>query len=193
MKKNILIIALVLGIILSFGTAGAIMWDLQKIITGGQMVPYGAPWFADGGVMYFGTSKDVGISYDETTDDRLEITGPVNFARPQILSSTEIAGATGNQTTVTASTDTSIYFVDASVVNKTVTLPDAALVKGKLYLFKLIVDPGSYYLRINATGGDDIEGVNYQTSTVANSALQVSSNGTAYFIMGSVGTWVTHA
>lgn len=63
--KKLLIGLLIL--LLTFGNGGAAYWDFQKILTGQQMVPTGAPWIADDQKMYFGTDKDSYIEYDTGT------------------------------------------------------------------------------------------------------------------------------
>jgi len=58
----------ILGAILLIGLSGAVMYDLGDILKGDQMNPSGAPWFKDDSFMYFGTGKDVNVSYDSSQD-----------------------------------------------------------------------------------------------------------------------------
>jgi hypothetical protein len=67
--KKILILSIIL--LLSFSMAGAVMWDIQEIMTGKQMVPddnNGAPWFADSSKLYFGTGQDAYWMYNPAMD-----------------------------------------------------------------------------------------------------------------------------
>lgn len=71
MLRKLLALLLVVGFI---GQASGLVWDVEKLFTGRQMVPYGGPWIADDQITYWGTGKDFAITYDETTDDRTELT-----------------------------------------------------------------------------------------------------------------------
>lgn len=95
-------------------------------------------------------------------------------------------------TTLTSSSTKTVYDVDASGANRTLTLPDAATVDGRMYFISVAGNPGNNYVRITATGGDDINANNYLVSTDQwSTAIVVASNG-AYRALTS-GTWAAHA
>lgn len=105
---------------------------------------------------------------------------------------TGVNASTVLSTTLTASSVKTVYDIDASGANRTLTLPDAATVGGRMYFISVSGNPGSNYVRITATGGDDINANNYLVSTDQwSTALVVASNG-AYRALTS-GTWAAHA
>ena len=87
-----------------------------------------------------------------------------------------------------------VFFVGNASANQTFTLPDAATANLKGFPFEFVVntDPGSYYFRLTATGGDDIGGNNYYVITEPG-ALKVTSDGTDYHVQSHEGTWVASA
>ncbi len=95
-------------------------------------------------------------------------------------------------TVLTSSSTKTVYDMDASGGNVTLTLPDAATVPGRMYFISVSGDPGANYARVTATGGDDINANNYLVSTDQwSTAVIVASNG-AYRALTS-GTWAAHA
>lgn len=177
----------------SVGMSSAIFWDIQKLFTGRQMIYYGAPWIADDQVMYFGTGKDVGIEYDETTNDKGEFSGAWFFSG---TASIDVVEVSANQTTYTAATVPQWILSDPDPYNNTITLPDAATLKGVPIIIQLKTAPGLLYVRINATGGDLINGVtNYGCTGNAGDKIILMSNASTsyadYWLIDSTGTWIT--
>ena len=72
MLRKLLALLLVISMV---GMSSGLVWDFEKLFTGRQMVPYGAPWIADDQKMYFGTGKDVSLEYDEDGLNVLSIAG----------------------------------------------------------------------------------------------------------------------
>jgi hypothetical protein len=182
MKKVIVVLFVLLMV--SVGMSSAVFWDIQKLFTGRQMIPYGAPWIADDTAIYFGEDKDVSIKYNSTSGQG-EVVG---------LAAIDVGvnASTNISTTLTSFSTKTVYDMDASSANVTLTLPDAATVPGRMYFISTSVNPGSNYVRITATGGDDINGNNYLVSTDQwSNAWIVASNG-AYRAVTS-GTWAAHA
>lgn len=103
-----------------------------------------------------------------------------------------VNASTTINTLLTSSSTKTVYDMDASDGNVTLTLPDAATVPGRMYFISVSGDPGANYARITATGGDDINANNYLVSTEQwSTAVIVASNG-AYRALTS-GTWAAHA
>lgn len=95
-------------------------------------------------------------------------------------------------TTLTSSSTKTVYGVDASSANVTLTLPDAATVSGRTYMIGTNVDPGSNYVKVTATGSDKIGGAGGYTimqTTDAKAGITVVSDGTRYLLVGLFGTW----
>lgn len=122
---------------------------------------------------------------DNTT---LAVTGATTLSTVAV----GVNASTVLSTTLTASSTKTVYDVDASGANRTLTLPDAATVNGRIYFISVVGDPGNNFVRITATGGDDINANNYLVSTDQwSNAWIVASNG-AYRALTS-GTWAAHA
>lgn len=103
-----------------------------------------------------------------------------------------VNASTTISTTLTSTSTKTVYDIDASSANVTLTLPDAATVPGRVYFISTSGNPGSNYVRITATGGDDINANNYLVSTDQwSNAWIVASNG-AYRAV-TCGTWAAHA
>jgi len=125
----------------------------------------------------------------KTTTGAVTVGGATTFGK-----TVEFAvNATTSISTVLTSTSTKTeYDVDASAANVTLTLPDAATVPGRIYFVSTSGNPGSNYVRITATGGDDINANNYLVSTDQwSNAYIIAANG-AYRAVTS-GTWAAHA
>jgi hypothetical protein len=98
MIRKVLILVIVLS--LFAGVGGAVMYDVGKILTGGQITPSdntGAPWFADNKYMYFGTSPVAYIRYVSATS-RLTLGGK-DIAIPENLIVTKSLTVSGLTTT----------------------------------------------------------------------------------------------
>ena len=105
---------------------------------------------------------------------------------------TGVNASTSISTVLTSASTKTVYDISASAANVTLTLPDAATVPGRMYFISVSGNPGNYYARITATGGDDINANNYLVSTDQwSTAVIVASNG-AYRALTS-GTWTAHA
>lgn len=162
-------------------------WDTEKILQGRQMLDTGAPWFSDDAVMYFGDDKDASIGFVNASGT-LDVSGAMKMPTMAV----GVNASTTVDTVLTSSSTKTVYDMDASAKNVTLTLPDAATVPGRMYFISVSGNPGTHYARINATGGDDINANNYLVSTDQwSNAVIVASNG-AYRALTS-GTWAAHA
>ena len=162
-------------------------WDTEKILQGRQMLDTGAPWFSDDAVMYFGDDKDASIGFVNASGT-LDVSGAMKMSTVAV----GVNASTTTNTVLTSSSTKTVYDMDASAKNVTLTLPDAATVPGRMYFISVSGNPGTYYARITATGGDDINANNYLVSTDQwSTAVIVASNG-AYRALTS-GTWAAHA
>lgn len=189
--KKLIIFLVIFGLLA--GTSSGVVWDFMKLFQGSQMIPTGAPWISDDDYMYFGDGKDAGIKYDETTTDKAYVTGPWFFATA-VGSGIEDVVTAATQKLYTASTLKQIVLTDPDPANITITLPDAATVKGVPIRVVITAAPGTYYTRINATGGDLVGGVamlggtgnaNDQVTLVSNSSTAYAD----YHIVDITGTW----
>lgn len=196
--KKLIALMLIFGMIAGIGN-GAV-WDFMKLFTGDQMIPYGAPWISDDDELYLGDGKDAYLMYDETTDDRLEISGKTNFANPvsyTFYSGVDVADLISTAlTTYTSATLKQIIITDSDSANVTVCLPDAATVEGVPITVIMGTAPGSYYTRINATGGDLVNGLAMYggTGNQYDKVILVSNSSNTYadyYLVDSTGTWAT--
>jgi len=103
-----------------------------------------------------------------------------------------VNASTTINTVLTSSSTKTVYDINATAANVTLTLPDAATVPGRMYFISVSGDPSTHYARINATGGDTINANKYLVSTEQwSTAVIVASNG-AYRALTN-GTWLAHA
>jgi hypothetical protein len=103
-----------------------------------------------------------------------------------------VNASTNISTLLTSASTKTVYDIDASGGNVTLTLPDAATVAGRMYFISVSGDPGEHYARITATGENDINANNYLVSTEQwSTAVIVASNG-AYRALTS-GNWTAQA
>jgi len=220
--RSKVIIAMLVVLFVTANMASARVWDTEAIITGRQPVPYGAAWMNDDQSMYFGTGKDLALTYDSSEDkfylndtalyleeattfgtsisspdltaSVLTVNDTATFTRPPAMSVN--ASTTVANTVFTTSSIKSIIPVDASGNNVTVTLPDAAAagMTGRIITIKSTVSPVANYVRVNATGDDHIDGDHFIVSTTDYDSVQVFSDGTQYWTVGrNVTTWAAHA
>lgn len=162
-------------------------WDTEKILQGRQMLDTGAPWFSDDAAMYFGDDKDASIGY-VSASGTLDVSGAMKMSTMTV----GVNASTTIDTVLTSSSTKTVYDINATAANVTLTLPDAATVPGRMYFISVSGNPGTHYARINATGGDDINANNYLVSTDQwSNAVIVASNG-AYRALTN-GTWLAHA
>lgn len=61
------LLSILLILIMITGAGSAIVWDTQKLFSGQQMIPTGAPWVADNQKFYLGTDKDAYIWFNTDT------------------------------------------------------------------------------------------------------------------------------
>ena len=124
MIKKILILSIIL--LLSFSMAGAVLWDLKEIITGKQMVPddnSGAPWFADGAKLYFGTGQDVYMEYLGTSLDKFYINDTDLYLEQNVV--------VGEDLTVTGAVSAGGGTINSGVYNGNFKIPGT-------YTFRII-------------------------------------------------------
>ena len=181
------IIGIIAVMLILVSVSSGYWWDTEKILQGQQMLKTGAPWFSDDAAMYFGDDKDASIGF-VSASGTLDVSGAMKMPTMAV----GVNASTTINTLLTSSSTKTVYDMDASGGNVTLTLPDAATVPGRMYFISVSGNPGSYYARITATGGDDINANNYLVSTDQwSTAVIVASNG-AYRALTS-GTWAAHA
>lgn len=139
-------------------------------------------------------------SLNATTVTSLRNTGTTINTGATYLNATTLGGAmaysvnasTTISTVRTAAGTKTVFGIDAHLANVTITLPDAALVPGRVYQIGTNVDPGTYYVKVTATGGDKLGGSGGFTiaqTTDAKAGMAVVSDGTLYLIYGAYGSW----
>ncbi len=145
-----------------------------------------------------GITKTAGagnIDFSAGTGAFKTTTGAVTVGGATTFGKTVEFAVNATTTISTVLTSTSVkteYDVDVSGGNVTLTLPDAATVPGRIYFVSTSGNPGNNYVRITATGGDDINANNYLVSTDQwSNAYIIAANG-AYRAVTS-GTWAAHA
>lgn len=181
------IIGIVAVMLILVSVSSGYWWDTEKILQGQQMLKTGAPWFSDDAAMYFGDDKDASIGF-VSASGTLDVSGAMKMPTVAV----GVNASTTIDTVLTSSSTKTVYDMDASGGNVTLTLPDAATVPGRMYFISVSGNPGANYARITATGGDDINANNYLVSTEQwSTAVIVASNG-AYRALTS-GTWAAHA
>ena len=206
MLRKLLALLLVISMV---GMSSGLVWDFEKLFTGRQMVPYGAPWIADDQKMYFGTGKDVSLEYDEDGLGGLNITGNTTVTGTlAVTSATTLDGLTvAEEATFSASVvhtpyvnntagftiGDSGYFVfhigDAAG-NQTVVLPTAADNIGRALLFVITEDPGDNSFIIDGEGNETVGGAATKTCTDAvGSFYYIYCTGTSWITLASGGTW----
>ena len=122
-------------------------------------------------------------------------TGAVTLAGDTSIGKTlslSVNASTTVDTTLTSSSTKTVYGVDAHSANVTLTLPDAATVTGRTYTIATNVDPGNYYVKVTATGGDKLGGAGGATTlmtTTAAAGISLVSDGSLYLVNGAYGTW----
>ena len=187
----------------AFGTTtSAAVNYLQYVSAGNYFDMGGNPLFSDGarwtgnlvptaGSDLVATSGESDLNFaastgfTNTTTDTNYINGNVEFAKN--IAYPVNATLTINTTLTSANTKV-IYPIDASAGNKTLILPDAATVTGRMYMISTTADPGTYNIAISATGGDTI-GTAASLATTTPAGLTLISDGTRYGVVGSYGTW----
>jgi len=164
------------------GLSGSGAVDFSAM-TGGYSSPLGTNTFN-------GNMIGAGITTFTTGAGAVSLVGPTTLTRT--LSYSVNASTTVDTVLTSASTKTA-YGIDAHSANVTLTLPDAATVTGRIYKIATNVDPGTYYVKVTATGADKLGGSGGATTLMTTSGaagISLISDGTLYLIDGAYGTWV---
>lgn len=89
----------------------------------------------------------------------------------------------------------SIVMVDPRSYNSTITLLPAAQAPGNITIVKLVYAPGSYFARINVTGGGLINGYAYLKTTDDTGTFLPSvtlwSSGAVWYVVNVIGNWTS--
>lgn len=188
MLRKLLALLLVVGFI---GQASGLVWDVEKLFTGRQMIPYGAPWLPDDGLMYFGDGKDGSLGYDETTDDQVEATGTWNFAGTVEFDGSAKRGVTSTDVSTTISdSGNDYYLVGNDSAHQTMTLPTAAANTGRILTFTIATAPGSYNMIVDGEGLETINGAaNLTNSANVGESISIICDGTSWYTVNKDGTW----
>ena len=181
------IIGIVAVMLILVSVSSGYWWDTEKILQGQQMLKTGAPWFSDDAAMYFGDDKDASIGF-VSASGTLDVSGAMKMPTMAV----GVNASTTINTLLTSSSTKTVYDMDASGGNVTLTLPDAATVPGRMYFISVSGNPGANYARVTATGGDDINANNYLVSTDQWSTVVIVASNGAYRALTS-GTWAAHA
>lgn len=188
---------------LNFGAGGA---SYLEFVAGNYLSIKGNPQMDDGftwaGVASPASGGDLNaiggasdINYTLSSGIFVAPTGAATLQGTTTFSKTvnlAVNASTAINTVLTSSSTKTVYGINATSANATLTLPDAATVSGRMYLIGTDADPGSNYVKVTATGGDKIGGAAGYTimqTTDANAGLTVVSDGTRYLLVGINGTW----
>jgi hypothetical protein len=196
--------------IIAAGGASDIDYSLSsgfmKTPTGAITMSGATTWLADKGIAYTsGTGAadfSLGSGIFKTTTGAATIgpgavgvSGDATFAKT-ISVSINTSTMTADKTLTSADTKT-VYEIDASGADVTLTLPDAATVTGRTYMIAQNGNPGANFARIKATAGK-FGGANgiaaatgLKNTDDAGAGVTLVSDGTNYLIVGSFGTWAS--
>ena len=100
-----------------------------------------------------------------------------------------VNATTSLDTVLTSSSTKTVYAIDASGADATITLPDAATVTGRIYYIAIKTDPGIYFARIKATAGklggaSGIAAATGLKDTDVSGGITLLSDGANYLIVG---------
>jgi hypothetical protein len=127
-------------------------------------------------------------------------TGAVGIAGDATFSKTVAFSINTTMTadkTITSANTKTVYQIDASGGDVTLTLPDASTVTGREYKVALNGNPGANYGRIKSTAGKfgGANGIAAATGLKctddAGAGITLLSNGSDYLIVGAFGTWAS--
>jgi len=86
-------------------------------------------------------------------------------------------------------TDADIVFVGSLSAHATITLPTAADNTGRTISVIIAGDPGAFNVIVDGEGAETVNGAATKTNSDQYSVLEVTCNGTAWYIRNSIGTW----
>lgn len=110
------------------------------------------------------------------------VNGTLSTASFAATGSVVLGAVTSVSTNTTLGVSNAIVLVDASGGAVTITLPTAASANGRHYTIKKI-DSSANAVTIDGDGAETIDGATTQSLAVQYDALQVVSNGTAWFVV----------
>ena len=131
---------------------------------------------------FSGDVNIVGALYVNETSDFLQ---EAEFSVAIDMTSYETAVDTG----ISDSNIPGLYFVGNASANQTLTLPAAASADGCSLVFVVKANVGSYNVVIDGDDAETINGAATKTNSDQYSMLEVTSDGTAWYITDSIGTW----
>lgn len=191
MKKILAVLALVM--LVAAMPSHAAMWDLQKIITGIQMLPDGGLWHPDDAQTSFGTDKDATLEYD-TTSGSLMVDGAPFYPSAGFNIGGRALSADYNTSTTNNDMD-ALVLLDCRSKNVTYVLRPAASAPKQFVRVALQYLPGNFYARINVTNAGTIAGKKYAYTTddagVFLPSIDLYSTGGSWLVVGSTGTWLS--
>jgi hypothetical protein len=148
------------------------------------------------------SSDDASVTDDLSTGDDAFFGGDVKVntlwvnTTSDFLKEMELSVAV-DRTSYEISTDTAIsdtnipglYFVGSASANQTITLPTASAADGCSLTFIVKANVGSYNVVVDGKSAETINGAATKTNSDQYSVLEVTSDGTAWYISDSIGTW----
>ena len=187
MKKIIAILLLLLMI----GTASASWYPSPKNVnTSANVNAVNGAFSGTVQAEQFTSTDDITV-YDRATVDELYVNETSDFLQEAEFSvaidmtSYETAVDTG----ISDSNIPGLYFVGTASANQTLTLPAAASADGCSLKFIVKANVGSYNVVIDGDDAETINGAGTKTNSDEYSMLEVTSDGTAWYISDSIGTW----
>ena len=117
------------------------------------------------------------------------VSGNASFSKNVAYS---LNATTSINTTLVDDNTKTVFGINAAAGDRSLTLPAANTVTGRLYMIAASADMGTNYVIVDTTGTAKIGGTNGADSlksTSADAALSVISDGTNYLVISKVGTW----
>ena len=134
-------------------------------------------------------NDDLSVKGLVTVDETFRVTGLTTVSAVKYGVNTT---TTAEEVTLTSSDLKTVYGINASGGNVTLTLPAADTVTGRLYMIAAAADMGDNNIVLATTGSGKLggsQGADTLTSTDATAAIQLISDGTHYLVVAKVGTW----
>jgi hypothetical protein len=169
----------------------------MKTPTGAITMSGATTWLADKGIAY--TSGTGAADFSLGSGIFKTTTGAVTIGPGAISHSGDVTNAktvsyslnatTSLDTVLTSTSTKTVYAIDASGADATITLPDAATVTGRMYYIAIKTDPGTYFARIKATAGklggaSGIAAATGLKDTDVAGGITLVSDGANYLIVG---------
>ena len=149
---------------------------IKEQTTGGGITVTGATTFSDNVTANSNLTVKGNMSFGDASTDTLTVSGAATFS-----AGISVNRVSKNANYTATKTDT-IIGVDCSGGAKTITLPTAGTINGKVYIIKdESGDASSNNITVATEGSETIDGANTKTINSDYGVLRIYSDGTNYF------------